>query len=156
MPPEVTDAKPTVPTVPVADPLAGDPPVDPGSGGVDLATTVKEAIRDGFRGVLGSLGGGGSSGEDDDDSVDDADDDRDGPVTAPGKTVEERARRGPTHEQDVAAQTRAELAKIKAEEKDDQQNAELRAEIDGLKGQVKALSEKPPEQYNRVTKAIWG
>jgi len=148
-----TDVTPK-PTVPVADSVAGVPPVDPGSGGVDLAATIKDAIADGFKGLFGR--GPAAGGEDSEGPGDGEEDDRDGPVTAPGKTVEERARRGPTHEQDVAAQTRAELAKIKAEEKDDQQNAELRAEIEGLKGQVKALSEKPPEQYNRLTKAIWG
>ena len=148
MPPEVKiDEKP--PTVPVVEDLAGDPPVDPGPGGGDLAATIKEAISDGFKGLFGRGGG-------DDDRVDDSDDDRDGPVTAPGKTAEERERRPPTREASVAAQTRSELEKIRAREKRDDENAELRTEIEGLKGQVKALSEKPPEQYNRLSKALWG
>ena len=77
-------------------------------------------------------------------------------MTAPGKTAEERERRPPTREASVAAQTRAELGKIRKEEQHDQENQELRAEIEGLKGQVKQLSEKPPEQYNRIAKAMWG
>ena len=77
-------------------------------------------------------------------------------MTAPGKTAAARAARGPSHEDEVAAQTRAELAKIRAEEKKEDENAELRAQIDALTGQVKALSEKPPEQYNKLSKALWG
>ena len=81
MPPEVKiDEKP--PTVPVVEDLAGDPPVDAGGGGVDLAATIKEAISDGFKGLFGrGVDGGPRTGDVDED------DDRDGPVTAPGKTA---------------------------------------------------------------------
>jgi len=77
-------------------------------------------------------------------------------VTAPGKTAAARDARGPTREQSVAEETRAELERIRKQEKHDEENASLRAEIERLGGEVKQLSEKPPEQYNRVTKALWG
>ena len=77
MPPEVKiDEKP--PTVPVVEDLAGDPPVDGGGGGVDLAAQIQEAVGDAFRGLLGR----DHSDAGDSDALVDS---RDGPVTAPGK-----------------------------------------------------------------------
>jgi len=136
-----------------ADEAAGDPPAgsdDAGGAGErrDLATLVREEVG----AAVDKLMGRGPAEPDDDESGDLV---AEG-VTAPGKTAAARAARGPTREQSVAEETRAELERIRKQEKHDEENASLRAEIERLGGEVKQLSEKPPEQYNRVTKALWG
>jgi len=109
----------------------------------DLASTLRAAITEGFDKLLGR--------------TDDGDDDLSGePVTAKGKTAEARAARGPSREDEVSAQTRAELEKIRREEKREDENAKLREEIEDMKGKLKALTEEPPKQYSRVAKALWG
>lgn len=118
--------------------VTGDPPAD-------LPTQIREGLADGLRALFGGGGSGdtgtavelGENGE---------------PVTAPGRT---RATRADT-EADVAAQTRAALDKIRADEARDERESSLAAEIETLKGTVSTLSEKPPEQYSRLNRAIWG
>lgn len=139
--------KPAV--VDVAESVAGDAPVEPDGGGADIATLVKDAVSETFNKLLGR--------HDDLVSADDGDDDLSGePVTAKGKTAEARAARGPSREESVAEQTRAELAKVRREEKREDENAELRAEIEDMKGKLTALAEEPPKQYSRISKALWG
>ena len=123
--------------------------MDADAGVPDLASTIKAAISEGFDKLLGRH----------DDLVrdDDGDDDLSGePVTAKGKTAEARAARGPSREESVAEQTRAELARVRREEKREDENAQLRAEIEDVKGKLTALTEEPPKQYSRIAKALWG
>lgn len=118
--------------------VTSDPPAD-------LATQIREGLTDGLRALFGGGGSGdagtapelGENGE---------------PVTAPGRT---RAARTDT-EADVAAQTRAALDKIRADEARDERESSLAAEIEGLKEKVTTLTETPPEQYSRLNRAIWG
>jgi len=59
-------------------------------------------------------------------------------------------------EPDVAAQVKAELAKLKAAE-DRKAKAEARdKDVDELKETVKKIKEKPPKEYRKVTNLIWG
>ena len=135
------------------DAVETDPPAgsdDPGAtgDGNTLAETIREEVTKAVNTILGR------GGESDDDAT--VEDEAVDGVTAPGKTAAERARRGPTREQSVAEETRAELERIRKQEKDDAEKQSLREEIESLKGTVATLAEKPPEQYNCVTKALWG
>lgn len=130
---------------PETDAPAGSDDDAPAGDGADLATTIREVVTDTFNTLLGR------SRDDDEPEGDDVAD----AVTAPGKTAAERARRGPTREQSVAEETRAELERIRKQENADAENASLRAEIERQGEQLKTLAEKPPEQYNRLTKALW-
>lgn len=142
----VSDAKPAADVV--AESVAGDPPVDADGAQPDLATQIREAVTDTFNQLLGRH----------DDLVRDADEEDDvtEPVVAKGKTAEARAARGPTREQTVAEQTRDELARIRKQEREEDENASLRAEVEELKGKVAAVAEQPPAQYKRLTKTLWG
>lgn len=114
---------------------------DPPAG---LAESIVAGVTDGLRALLGGTGT---------DDAPPAGTDGDGaPVTAPGRT---RSTRTDT-ETDVAAQTRAALESIRADEQRDERENGLRAEIEELKGKVTTLAEKPPEQYSRLNRAIWG
>lgn len=133
---------------PLAESVAGDAVVDPDGGGADIASLVRDAVSETFNKLMGRAG---------DDGSDDGDDDLSGePVTATGKTAEARAARGPSREESVAEQTRAELAKVRREEKREDENAQLRAEIEDVKGKLTALAEEPPKQYSKIAKALWG
>lgn len=139
--------KPAV--VDVAEDVAGGAPLVVDVPEPDLASTLKAAITEGFNQLLGR--------HDDLVPADDGDDDLSGePVTAKGKTAEARAARGPSREESVAEQTRAELAKVRREEKREDENAQLRAEIEDVKGKLTALAEEPPKQYSKIAKALWG
>lgn len=135
------------------DPPAGSDDAGDTGGGNDLATLVRTEVVNAFNSLMGRD-------STDDDGAEPDNGDGDGsvaePVTAKGKTAAARAARPPTREQSVAEETRAELERIRSQERDDDEKKSMREEIEGLKGQVTALAEKPPEQYNRVTKALWG
>lgn len=124
----------------------GTPPVGTSDPPAGLADSIVAGVTDGLRALFGGNGT-------DDAGTDDAATDAAGEtVTAPGRT---RATRTDT-ETDVAAQTRAALESIRADEQRDERENGLRAEIEELKGKVTTLAEKPPEQYSRLNRAIWG
>lgn len=120
---------------------------DPPAG---LAEQIVTGVTDGLRALLGGNGSGDApTGDASDAGGDGASGET---VTAPGRT---RGARADT-ETDVAAQTRAALASIRADEARDERENGLRAEIEELKGTVTKLAEKPPEQYSKLNRAIWG
>ena len=57
---------------------------------------------------------------------------------------------------DVASEVRAELAKLKQAEERKAAREKQASEIDELKQTVKAIKERPPKEYRRVTNVVWG
>ena len=76
-------------------------------------------------------------------------------IVAPGGDAPHEAEaeaEGPS----VAAEVRAELAKLRQAEDRKAAREKRDSDIDELKETVKKIKERPPKEYRKVTQAVWG
>lgn len=74
----------------------------------------------------------------------------------PGHSDEPAAAEPEAETPSVAAEVRAELAKLKQAEEAKAKRDKDKSRLDDVEAKVQKISERPPKEYSKITNAVWG